>query len=127
MRAIDWRMSVAVRNHWKGQEMPDIKICPLLADLDRLLVYLDEAGITPGHVVDPCPECGQEHRWALLHELMIHALDIRPASQSKLLRTVDKKLEEVRAFYGGEDGYRSMRQDAEAFFTDVDSGRVFKR
>lgn len=116
MRAVDWNLAVAVRNHWNGAETPVIEICPLLADLDYLLKYLDEAGIRPGQAIGVCPECGNDHRWALLRELMIYALDIRPARHSRLLEMVDRSLDEVRAMYGGEEGYREMKLEAEAFF-----------
>lgn len=113
-------MAIALRNHWKGQATPGIKLCPLLADLDGLLVYLDAAGIRPGHAIYECPACGADHRWALLHELMIHVLEIRPASQSRLLTIIDRKLEVDREMYGGEKGFRSMRQGAEVFFAGLD-------
>jgi hypothetical protein len=107
MRGIDIKLAIEVRKHWLGLETSNKQLCPLLADLDRLLVYLDEVGIKPGNVIDPCPECGQEHRWALLKILMIDALEIRPDRQSRLMAMVDESLEPVRALYGGKEGYPS--------------------
>lgn len=125
MRGIDINLAIEVRNHWQGLETSNKELCPLLADLDRLLDYLDDASIKPGDVIDPCPECGQEHRWALLKQLMIYALEIRPTHQSRLLAMVDESLEPLRALYGGEKGYREMKECAEDYFKKVDADNNF--
>jgi hypothetical protein len=124
MRGIDWNLAIAVRNHWQGKTDTGIRLCPLLADLDRLLNYLEETGLRPGHAIDCCPECQDEHRWALLKMLMGFALQMRPASRSRLLMEVDKSLESVRALYGGEKGYREMQDGAETFFDKLDRDRL---
>lgn len=85
MRDVDWRMSITIRNHWRGKDAGQVKLCPLLADLDGLLKHLDEIGLKPGHAIAHCEQCGEEHRWVLIKELMCHALELRPANQSKLL------------------------------------------
>jgi hypothetical protein len=91
----------------------------LLADLDRLLKHLDEIGLRPGHAIAHCEHCGDEHRWVLIKELMCHALELRPANQSKLLEEVDKSLESVRELYGGKEKYDEMKKDSEAFFAKL--------
>jgi hypothetical protein len=126
MRAIDWQMSIAVRDHWHGRGNPKLMLCPLLCDLDGLLSYLDRIALRPGFSVSPCPHCGQEHRWALIKELMCHALELRPAHSSKLLKEVDRRLESVRALYGGKAEYEAMCREAEAFFARVGTDNVYK-
>jgi hypothetical protein len=121
MRGIDWKLATVVRDHWLGISAHGFPLCPLLANLDRLLAYLDEAGIKPGHAVACCPECGDEHRWALLHELMRSVLEIYPDRKSALLKAVDRNLEPVRALYGGKEKYEEMRRAAEAYFASVDA------
>ena len=126
MRKVDWDMAIAVRDHWQGRGSPRSDLCPLLADVDALLKHLDEIGLTPGDVIDPCPSCGQEHRWTLLKELMCLALKLQPARQSKLLAAVDQSLESVRALYGGKEKYEAMEQEAEKFFARVGAGNLYK-
>ena len=126
MRGQDWDLAIALRDHWLGVDTPlDAKLCPLLADLDGLLAYLDEQGITPGDALLPCPVCGDHHRWALLRKLMEHALDIQPARHSKLLAMVNRSLDVVRDLYGGEEGYQRYKQGAEEFFAKVDAGQKY--
>ena len=125
MRSQDYILAIAVRDYWHGIEQPNVKICPLLADLERLIVYLDEAGIAPGNVIDPCRECGQEHRWALLSKLVMYALEIYPPEESHLMTMVNKRVERVRAQYGGEEGYREMKEAAEQFFKKFHSGNKY--
>lgn len=125
MRKVDWNMAIALRDHWQDGAPRSI-LCPLLADVDALLKYLDEIGLKPGDVIDPCPSCGGEHRWTLLKELMCFALKLQPARQSKLLAAVDQSLEPVRALYGGKDGYEKMEQDAEKFFARVGASNLYK-
>lgn len=119
MRTIDWNLAIALKKHWQEKEAANAKLCPLLADLDRLLICLDENNFRPGDALSICPECGQEHRWALLKELMHHALEMRPASQSKLLEMVEMNLEDVHELYGGKEGYRAMRKAAAEYFAKV--------
>lgn len=119
MRSIDWDMSQDLYAHWLGIEVPGVKLCQLLADLDRMLKYFDEVDLKPWHAICPCPECGDYHRWVLLRELMSNALTLRPPDTSKLLGTVDKNLEPVRALYGGEKGMQEMRLAAANFFASV--------
>jgi hypothetical protein len=125
MRDVDWRMSIAIRNHWRGQDTGGIKLCSLLADLDGLLKHLDEIGLKPGNAIAHCEHCGEEHRWALIKELMCHALELRPENQSKLLEEVDKNLDGVRQLYGGKDGYEAMKREAEAFFATLPPGNRY--
>ena len=126
MRAEDWKMAIAVRDHWRGKETPDVKLCPLLADLDRMLAFLDEQGIKPGDALWPCPVCRENHRWALLSELVQVALDLRPIESSKILELVDQGLHEVRALYGGKEGYKKYQEEAEKFFARVGSDNNYK-
>ena len=104
-----------------GKPPEGYTLCPLFADLDRLLPYLDEIGLTPGHAIDQCPECGGEHRWAFIKALMIELLPLREGDgrPSRLLDMVDANLAPVRALYGGEAGFQSMRAGAEKFFHDL--------
>ncbi len=124
MKVIDYNMVIAISEHWKSKVTSVNNMCPLLADLDRLLAYLDEKNITPGNVIDPCPECGQEHRWAMLNRLMVFALDIRDSKQSCLLEKVDNRLEHVRALYGGKEGYKNLQTAAKEYFKGAD-GNVY--
>lgn len=126
MRSVDWHMAIALRDHWQGRDSPRGDLCPLLADVDALLKHLDEIGLNPGEVIDPCPSCGQEHRWALLKELMCFALKLQPARTSRLLAAVDQSLESVRALYGGKEGYEKMEQEAEKFFARVGASNLYK-
>jgi hypothetical protein len=123
MRGIDSNMAIAVRNHWQGIDAPGVVICPLLADLDKLLEYLDAIELTPGHAICPCLVCGGDHRWVLIKRLMMYALDVRPARHSKLLSMVDGNLEPVRELYGGEEGARALFSAGEEFFAKVDAIR----
>lgn len=50
---------------------------------------------------------------------MVHALELRPANQSKLLEEVDKSLESVRKLYGGKEKYEEMKRESEAFFATL--------
>lgn len=125
MRDIDWKTSIAVRNQWRGLPTGEMKLCPLLADLDRLLEYLDEIGLKPGHAIAHCEHCGEEHRWALLKELMLHALELRAPNQSRLLEEVDKSLARVRELYGGKEGYEAMKRESEAFFAKLGTGNRY--
>ena len=65
MRKVDWNMAIALRDHWQGGDSPRSDLCPLVADVDALLKYLDEIGLKPGDVIDPCPAFGQEQRSTL--------------------------------------------------------------
>lgn len=125
MRSVDWSMAIALRNHWKNPDATTLKLCPLLADVDRMLAYMDSMGLTPGHVIDPCPECGEEHRWALLRLLLEQALEVRPPSHSPLLSGLDECLESVRSLNGGKEGYREMRKEAEKAFARVNVKNVY--
>jgi len=125
MRKVDWDTAVAARDHWHGKAAKT-GLCPLLADADALLRYLDEIGLTPGHAVSSCPSCGQDHRWVLLRQLMCFALELQPPRQSKLLTAVDQLLEPVRALYGGKEEYEAMQREAEEAFARVGAGKVYK-
>ena len=127
MRGEDCTMATILRDHWQGKQTPpDVTLCPLLADLDRLLAYLDEQGFKPGDAMLPCPECGDHHRWTLLRDLMENALDITPRRHSKLLEMVDARLESVRQLYGGKSGYDEMREYAEKFFARVNADHTYR-
>ena len=125
MRAIDWKLAMAVKDHWQGRKTPGITLCPILLDLDRLLAYLDEIDIKPGHAVACCPECGDEHRWTLLKTLMCSVLDLYPDRHSALLQAVDQGLESVRALYGGKEKYREMTKAAEEYFAKVNADNCY--
>ena len=125
MRVIDHRLAIEVSEYWMGKRASAEGLCPLLADLDRLLAYLDERDIRPGRVIDPCPECGQEHRWALLNSLMFRALELRPTSQSRMLQVMEERLAPVLALYGGVEGYRDMRKKADEYFSKVGADNVY--
>lgn len=119
MRGIDWDTAIAVREHWIGKPVAGFRLCPLLANLDGLLAYLDAIELRPGEAIGCCPECGGEHRWVLIKELMIHAIAIRPDRPSRLMRVVDAGLEPVREQYGGREKFEQMQREAEAFFARV--------
>jgi len=93
MRGIDYNIAIALNSHWQGKATPDTKLCPLLADLDRLLTYLDEINFKTGHSIDPCPECGEEHRGALMRVIILNAFMLRPNSPSQLLAKISKEME----------------------------------
>ena len=125
MRAIDWKLAVAVRDHWQGIKTPEVTLCALLVDLDRLLAYLDNKGLKPGHSIARCPECDDEHRWTLLKALMCSVLDLYPDRHSALLKEVDQGLESVRAMYGGKEQYQEMLKEAEAYFAKVGADNCY--
>ena len=102
MRGIDYATATAIRDLWHGKEIPpDLTLCPLLVNLDRLLAYLDEQDFRPGDAILPCPDCGDHHCRALLRALIEYALNVTPQRHSKLLSMVDANLEPVRQLYGG--------------------------
>ena len=119
MRSIDAALAIAVRNHWRGMTTPGAKLCPLLADLDRLLAYVDEIGLRPGFAIDVCPGGGEDHRWALLKRMMEEALVLRPAHPSSLLATTAMRLARMHELYGGKEAYDEMRRNAEKYFAKV--------
>ena len=53
---------------------------------------------------------------------MHHALEMRPASQSKLLDMVETNLEDVYELYSRTDGHRAMRKAAEEYFAKIGAG-----
>ena len=119
MRGVDFRLAMAVKDCWLGKMSPEGTVCPLLADLDRLLTYLDDKGLNPGHAVDCCPECGDEHRWALLKALMCLIMEIYPDRKSALLNAVDQSKAAVYALHGGKEKYLEMRKAAAEYFATV--------
>lgn len=126
MRGQDWNMAMALRKHWEGGATTGIDFCPLLENLDGLLKYLDDINLKPGINIPKCPGCGEEHRWSFIRTMMQNALDIKPARKSALLEAVDRKLDEVRAMYGGDDGYRKMVKASEEFFTKVKADNFYR-
>lgn len=125
MRSIDWNLAIAVKKFWMGKEVAGVELCPLLANRENLVKFLDEAGIRPGLAVAKCPACGDEHRWVLIKLLMEQALEMQPVGGSALLAAVNKKLEEEQAFYGGKEKYQEMRKGAEEFFAKIDAKDVY--
>lgn len=119
MRAKDVDMTTAVRRCWHGLKPEGMAPCPLLADLDRMLSYLEETGLKPGYTIDPCPGCGQEHSWALLDDLLSFALDLRPTTQTRLLQRAKCDREHDYQLYGGEEKYREYLRRADEFFASV--------
>jgi len=125
MRREDWNAALAVRDYWNHPEANDRPNCPLLLSLDTLLEGIVRLKIYPGTAISPCPSCGGEHRWAMLKQLLIFGFDMKPRGESRVLDAFYESMAEERAFYGGEDGYRRMRQQAEAFFAANPSGDVY--
>ena len=119
MRSENWNMSLAIIGHWLGESAGSENPCPLLADFDRLIAFLDGLVTMPGDTLWPCPACGIDHRWGLLRELMMAALDLRPDIRTALLETVDCGLDEVRRMYGDKEGYAEYLQKAEEYFAKV--------
>jgi hypothetical protein len=126
MRSQDWNMAMALKKQWEGGDTPGVKLCPLLENLDGLLKYLDDIGLKPGINIPKCPDCGQEHRWSFIRTMMQNALDIKPARKSALLEAVDRKLDGVRAMYGGDKGYREMIKASDEFFARVKADNVYR-
>lgn len=126
MRGQDWNMAMALKTHWEGGDTLGIDLCPLLANLDGLLKYLEDNSVRPGINIPKCPDCGEEHRWSFIRTLLENALDIKPARQSALLEAVDRKLGGVRAMYGGDEGYRKMVKASEEFFATVKVDNVYR-
>lgn len=125
MRIEDHKLAVESASHWHQDAPAAPPPCALLADLDALLSHLEANHITPGNVIDVCPACGKEHRWALIKELLLRALDVQPRRSSPLLEWADRSLDEVRALYGGNAGYRKMRGEAEAYFRKIGAKDVY--
>jgi len=126
MRAIDLNLAQLVVRIWRGEATAPAGCCALLANLDQCLAYLDAAGIRPGDAIDACPGCGQDHRWTLLRSLIEHALDLRPANRTRLMREVDALLAPEREHFGGEEGLKRYRAAAEAYFAAVDAKHVYR-
>jgi hypothetical protein len=118
MRGIDYRTELLVFALWRGKPVKE-DVCPMLADLDRFLLYLEETDHKPGHSICPCPFCAGDHRWALLKALLIRALRLRDRQQTKLLAWTDADLEPVRDLYGGEEKYQEMLAAADEFFAKL--------
>lgn len=126
MRHEDWQLAVESRQHWQGAAGSTPPHCSLLANLDALLAFLEAAGITPGDAIACCPACQQQHRWVLIKELLICALEVQPRRNSRLLEWADHSLEEVRELYGGDEGYRKMRVAADAYFARIGAKDVYR-
>jgi hypothetical protein len=126
MRHEDWQLAVESSRYWQGAAGATPPRCSLLANLDALLAFLEEAGITPGDAIAFCPACKHDHRWVLIKELLIYALDVQPRRNSKLLEWADQSLEEVRELYGGDEGYRKMRTAADAYFAKIGAKDVYR-
>ncbi len=126
MRGIDYNMAVSLNSHWQGKATPNVVLCPLLSDLDGLITYLDEIKFKPGHSVDPCPECGEEHRGALMSAIMLNATMLRPNSTSPLLGYYAKKIEATSALYGGKEGYNKYCEEADKFFATLNAKDVYR-
>ena len=118
MRAIDWDLAVALKSYWKGGELPE-GVCPLLADLDRLVTYLDEIGLRPGDALTPCPVCGEWHRWTLLRELLFCAVELRPENHCELLQIIGKAVEAEHAYFGGKEKHEKYLSEADAYFKKI--------
>jgi hypothetical protein len=119
MRASDYQTACAVTDSWKGVETPSVRICPLLADIDGFLRYLEEIGLRPGYAIDHCPVCGEEHRWVLIKAMLAEALYFREANSTLLLQDIDKSLDTARALYGSAEGFRSMELGARKHFSGL--------
>jgi hypothetical protein len=119
MRAADFDLACAVRDHWLNVPGRNREICPAMLDLDGFLAFLDQQGIKPGHAIMVCPACGQHHRWSLLREILTWALGIQPRRTSPLLEMIDRSLDGEREQSGGEEGRRQHKKEAEQYFSKI--------
>ncbi len=120
----DRRLAELIGAYWsQGDILEDV--CPLLADMQRLLTFLDEQGAQPGDALWPCPVCGENHRWTLLRELVIQSLYVTK-ERTKLQEMIDQRLEAVRALYGGREGYEEYRLAASKYFDKVKADHCYK-
>lgn len=125
MRREHWNAALAVRDYWNDTEACDRPNCDLLLSLDSLLKGIVRLKIYPGTTISPCPSCGGEHPWVMLKQLLIYGFDLKPRGASRVLDAFYESMAEERALYGGEDGYRKLRQEAETFFAANPSSDVF--
>lgn len=125
MRRQDLQLAIEMRARWHGKGPSRPPRSTLLANLDEFLAYLDSTDIRPGDAIGCCPACGEDHRWVLIKELLILALEVPPRRSSPLLEWADHSLDEVRELYGGEEGYRKMREAAEAYFKKIGANKVY--
>jgi len=120
----DRRLAELIGAFWsQGDILGDA--CPLLADMQRLLSFLDAQGFKPGDALWPCPECGENHRWTLIRELIIQSL-YETEERTKLQEIVDRSLDSVRELYGGRDGYEAYRLAASKYFDKVKVKHCYK-
>lgn len=125
MRRKDWDAALAVRDHWNDPDANEAPTCVLFKSLDTFLQGIVRLRIYPGNAISQCPFCGEEHRWSLLKQILIFGIDMRPRGDNRVLDAFYESLSEERELYGGEDGYRKMRQKAEEFFSSHPTGDVY--
>lgn len=125
MRREDWNAALAIRNFWNDPTTESAPECPLFTSIDHLLVGLVRLKIYPGHAISTCPLCGSEHRWVMLKQLLIFGCDLKPRGENRVLDAFYESLAEERELYGGEEGYRRMRKEAEEFFAANPTGDVY--
>lgn len=119
MLSKDWYMAYQLKKHWKHETTENIEFCPLLADLNSLLNYLDEIGLKPGYNIPKCPACGADHRWDFIKAMLTNALELKPVHPSVLLEYVDRKLDYLREQEGGEEGRLKIDQKQDEFFLSL--------
>ena len=125
MRREDWNAALAIRNFWNDSTTESPPECPLFASIDHLLAGIVGLKIYPGNAISPCPLCGGEHRWVMLKQLLIFGFDLKPRGENRVLDAFYESLAEERELYGGEEGYRRMRKEADAFFAKNPSGDIY--
>ena len=125
MRREDWNAALAIRNFWNDPTTESPPECPLFTSLDHLLAGIVGLKIYPGNAISKCPLCGGEHRWVMLKQLLIFGFDLKPRGENRVLDAFYESLAEERELYGGEEGYRRMRNEAEAFFAANPTGDVY--
>ena len=85
MRGIDWQLAVFTAKYWMTGDDSDLELCLLLQEPDRFLSYLNEINLKPGVNIPLCPQCGDEHRWPLIRDLLKYMRYLDTERHSELL------------------------------------------
>jgi hypothetical protein len=93
--------------------------------LDSFLQGIVRLKIYPGNAITQCPFCGGDHGWSMLKQLLIFGFDTRPRGDNRVLDAFYESLSGDWDIYGGEEGHRKMRKEAEAFFARHPTGDVY--
>jgi hypothetical protein len=118
MLVSDWNLTNRVAAAWRGGSSADL--CPLLADQDKFLRHCADVDLRPGISIWICPECGTEHRWAMLKTLLMDASIPPEKVPPRLAPCVFGTFATLAALYGGEAEARDLLQARGDFHRGLD-------